>query len=246
MHPECYQILIENAEANEDVDVVACAFDTFLDGTIPDSDSHIEKYDSIIINGGNCAAESMVSADKKTSVRGLAWNKCYKRELLDKVRFDENLIICEDSIFSWEIMKIAGKILLIQSPLYHYRKRKDGSTAKADFKKNYTALEAYSRMIYDVLSSQVVLREPYKNELFRQFIYWIMRTAGSNGSNLRSLKALEKFIELVPDEFDMAGLSRETRRKYAALKISPKSYMCEKRIWVCYNKAKAIIKNIRK
>ena len=158
---------MENIESN-DVDVVACAFDTFLDGSEPNQNYDTSSYTTLFIRGGNSAIESMISADKSASVRGFVWNKIYKRKLLEKVKFDENLIICEDSVFSWEIMKTAKTLQLVQVPLYHYRKRINSSTGSATFEKNYTAVEAYSRMIEDVMEKRVCLGNLYKKELLQR------------------------------------------------------------------------------
>ena len=87
-----------------------------------------------------------------------------------KVKFDENLIICEDSVFSWEIMKTAKTLQLVQMPLYYYRKRINSSTGSANFEKKFTAIEAYSRMIEDIVENRVCLENPYKKELFAQYI----------------------------------------------------------------------------
>lgn len=245
VHPECYQILLENME-NNDVDAVACAFDTFLDGTTPEKDRPIEHYQSLWIEGGDRAAESMVSADKSVSVRGYVWNKLYKRALLEQVRFDENLTICEDSLFSWQIMKAANRLQLLQVPLYHYRKRNDSSTVKADFEKNHTAVEAYARMIRDVLTEQVNLREPYRRELFRQYIYWILRTAESDGAGVQKLSGLRKYMDDVPDTFEMKGLPFERKVKWNALKSSPETFVRVKKGWDFYKNAKRALKALVK
>lgn len=245
VHPECYRILMENIESN-DVDVVACAFDTFLDGSEPNQNYDTSSYTTLFIRGGNSAIESMISADKSASVRGFVWNKIYKRKLLEKVKFDENLIICEDSVFSWEIMKTAKTLQLVQVQLYHYRKRINSSTGRATFEKNYTAVEAYSRMIEDVMEKRVCLGNLYKKELFKQYIYWILHTAESNGANRHELSRLNKYVGLIPDTFEVEELSFEMRRKLIALKNSPDDFIRTMRMWSYYKNIKKLIKTIIK
>ena len=229
-----------------DVDVVACAFDTFLDGSEPNQNYDTSSYTTLFIQGGNSAIESMISADKSVSVRGFVWNKIYKRKLLEKVKFDDNLIICEDSVFSWEIMKTAKTLQLVQVPLYHYRKRINSSTGSANFEKNYTAVEAYSRMIEDVVEKRVCLGNLYKKELFKQYIYWIVHTAESNGANRRKLSMLNKYVGLIPDTFEVEELSFEMRRKLIALKKSPDDFIRTIKMWSCYKNIKKSIKRIIK
>ena len=245
VHPECYRILMENIESN-DVDVVACAFDTFLDGNEPNQNYDTSSYTTLFIQGGNSAIESMISADKSASVRGFVWNKIYKRKLLEKVKFDENLIICEDSVFSWEIMKTAKTLQLVQMPLYHYRKRINSSTGSANFEKNFTAVEAYSRMIEDIVENRVCLENPYKKELFAQYIYWILHTAESNGANTHELLRLNKYVELIPDTFETKELAFEMRRKLNALKKSPDNFIRAMKMWNYYKNFKKSIKTIIK
>lgn len=66
---------------------MACAFNTFLDGSKPNQNYDTSSYNTLFIQGGNSAIESMFSADKSTSVRRFLWNKIYRRTLLDKFKF---------------------------------------------------------------------------------------------------------------------------------------------------------------
>ena len=143
-------------------------------------------------------------------------------------------------------MKIAKTLQLIQVPLYHYRKRLDSSTGSANFEKNYTAVEAYSRMIEDVVEKRVRLENPYKKELFKQYIYWILHTAESNGANRHELLRLNKYVELIPDTFETKELSFEMRRKLNALKNSPDNFIRAMKMWSYYKNSKKSIKTIIK
>lgn len=92
LHPQCYEILLNEIE-NTKADVVACAFDTFVDGEPLAEDQCISTYDVLTFCGGQQAAQSMVSADKNNSVRGLVWNKVYRRPILEKVKFEARLSV---------------------------------------------------------------------------------------------------------------------------------------------------------
>lgn len=188
----------------------------------------------------------MISVDKSTSLRGFVWNKVYKWTLLDKVKFNENLIICEDSVFSWEIMKTAKTLQLVQVPLYHYRKRVNSSTGSVNFEKNYTAVEAYSRMIEDVVKGRVCLKTLYKNELFKQYIYWILHTAESSRVTRHKLLKLNKYVELIPNSISKKDLSFEMQSKFIALKKSPNDFIHTMKMWDYYKNIKKSIKSIIK
>lgn len=225
---------------------MACAFNTFLDGSKPNQNYDISSYNTLFIQGGNSAIESMISANKSTSVRGFLWNKIYRRTLLDKLKFKENLIICEDSVFSWKIMKTAKTLQLVQVPLYHYRKRVNSSTGSANFEKNYTAVEAYSRMIEDVVNGRVCLKNLLKNELFKQYIYWILHTTESSGVTRHKLLKLNKYVELIPNSINTKDLSFEMESKFIALKTSSKDFIRTMKVWDYYKNIKKSIKSIIK
>ncbi|MBR5341250.1 MAG: glycosyltransferase family 2 protein [Erysipelotrichaceae bacterium] len=55
---------------------------------------------------------------------GALWNKLYRKEIIDKykIRMDENISYCEDTIFNLEYLLHANLIYVLKSPVYYYVK----------------------------------------------------------------------------------------------------------------------------
>ena len=55
--------------------------------------------DPIVFIGKSAIYESVTRNEK--SVEGYLWNKVWKREVIGNRLFREDIVMCEDSIFSW-------------------------------------------------------------------------------------------------------------------------------------------------
>ena len=66
------------------------------------------------------------------------WNKLVKRELLlhENIQFVSEFSICEDMIFTIEILEKSERIIFLETPLYHYI-YKQGSNLVNKFHSNY-------------------------------------------------------------------------------------------------------------
>lgn len=67
----------------------------------------------------------------------LIWNKLYKRNVLDGIRFVEGRCI-DDEFFTYKIVMNCEKIVVSEEYLYHYRNRKSGAMGSVD--KHYQRL----------------------------------------------------------------------------------------------------------
>jgi glycosyltransferase involved in cell wall biosynthesis len=68
--------------------------------------------------------KKMISGIQMNSV----WRTLYKKEILEGVRFDENLKTCEDLLFSMEAYTNAQRFAYTAQPLYHYFQGHGGLT----------------------------------------------------------------------------------------------------------------------
>lgn len=59
---------------------------------------------------------------EEATLYGYAWNKLYRRELVDGVRF-QDVVLVEDILFNVEVFDRANRAVFIQKPLYVYKKR---------------------------------------------------------------------------------------------------------------------------
>ncbi|ABJ59254.1 hypothetical protein BTI66_09050 [Lactobacillus delbrueckii subsp. bulgaricus] len=65
-------------------------------------------------------------------VGGYCWNKLYKREVLQGVKFPKNLEVLEDTYFLCSAMKRARKIYYLAEPLYYYCDNQNSATRNMD------------------------------------------------------------------------------------------------------------------
>lgn len=73
---------------------------------------------------------------------GYIWNKCYKKEVLDKyrIRFLEGLSFREDNIFNEAYYRKTEKMRVLSNVLYFYRYSTSGLTYKRVLQKDYLAI----------------------------------------------------------------------------------------------------------
>lgn len=122
IHPRMFEFLLGALEKN-DVDISYCGEVAFKDGERVGFDEYkdysvwrIESRDELL---GHCC-------DDWTGPTNWVWNKLYKRELFEKIRFVENRRM-EDVMISAEILLNVKKAVWINERLYGYRQR-TGST----------------------------------------------------------------------------------------------------------------------
>lgn len=78
------------------------------------------KENKIYLMSGEEALD--YAMDKSDLWVGYPFNKLFKKEILDKykIRFDENLIINEDSLFCYQYLSHCNKVVRDTTPLYNY------------------------------------------------------------------------------------------------------------------------------
>ena len=92
---------------------------------------------------------AMKIAGRKRYVMGYLWNKFFLTEIisLNKIRFDETIAICEDSLFCQEYASYCSNVICVTNVLYHYRDNDNSVTRNKFSKKNCTVFDAYKRII---------------------------------------------------------------------------------------------------
>ncbi len=86
--------------------------------------------------------------DNRYLLAAVAWNKLYRRDLFNYIRFPEGKI-CEDGYIMHEIFGKCSKSILTLEKLYYYRIRSDSILGSGYSIKNFTHLEGcYRRICY--------------------------------------------------------------------------------------------------
>ena len=163
---EMYEILIKNLDSTNS-DVSACPF-------VEDHNLNKNKIvnlqnknlSPLIFEGGVQIYDS-VTQDKQ-SVAGYVWNKVWKRELIGAHRFREDIVMCEDSIFTWQVLKMAKRACFYDIPMYHYRIRRTSATRNSSIEKTMGALTSYELMLDD---AEILSDEAVRN-LSIQYLWW--------------------------------------------------------------------------
>jgi len=119
----------------------------------------------------------------------LAWNKLYRRELFETIRYPVGKIH-EDSFVSYQLLYRSGKVVYISEELYHYRHRDDSITGKPFNRKRFDGVEAFrNRMLFsiehDLCVNKAVRR--YLSE-YRCFIEQYSKQNPADRSYLHDLK----------------------------------------------------------
>lgn len=85
---------------------------------------------------------------RENGIRGFACNKVYKAEIINQIRFDKNIKVCEDLLFNFEVSfnNLKLKYYFIDKPLYYYFQNRDSACSKK-FYSDLTKFIAYERII---------------------------------------------------------------------------------------------------
>ena len=94
------------------------------------------------------------------TIGGFVWNKFFKRDLLQDIRFDENMQICEDTYFVCRFLQKARKVEYVGTPLYLYRLHADSTVSKVQNLFDQAGNLKYV-LVYEQLLREHIIEEPY-------------------------------------------------------------------------------------
>lgn len=116
---DAYEIMMK-ALQQTDSDVAACGYkteysDSFRPKTVNESVAMPFIYDSSeeCLNG--------IGGGTEHCLAGFIWNKVIRKEAVQNIRFREDIPICDDLYFVYELMASIKRACCIGIPLYHYR-----------------------------------------------------------------------------------------------------------------------------
>ncbi len=128
--PNMFEILYKNM-VTSDADVSVCKANNCTkqagDGTVDSS----PENDIAIFN----MSESIENIFIGRHFVGHVWNKLFKAELIDGIRFCEEISVMEDTLFSISAILRAKRVCFTKKPLYNYLTRQ-GSVLRRGFNEN--------------------------------------------------------------------------------------------------------------
>lgn len=121
VRPEIYDFLVSLTQTYE-ADIAHCGYRKMhFDGTFQD----VEGTDLLLEQDSWEACRCLLEGRHFT---GGLWNKLYRRELFDGIRFDPSLKINEDVLLNVQLFLKAKKLVFQDKPLYCYYERTQSAT----------------------------------------------------------------------------------------------------------------------
>ncbi|MBV6736454.1 glycosyltransferase [Priestia megaterium] len=126
VHPEMYKVLLE-VITNNDCDIAECGFKEVFS-----EEAEVNNYINSIGSGKiYLRKQALLSSIMDHHCRTYVWNKLYKRELWEKIRFPYGKIY-EDVFTTHKVINEATKLIKVEQVLYYYFQR-DGSIVNSKF-----------------------------------------------------------------------------------------------------------------
>ncbi len=129
IHPQCIERLLDCINRYE-ADIAVCKTNSFLDEK---SINYNVIGNSVIASTGEEMCRRLLYG-LNDSGNVIAWNKLYKRELFEDVRYPEGLVY-EDVATTHELYWKANKVAYLKDELAFYRSKRKGSITHSDNKK---------------------------------------------------------------------------------------------------------------
>lgn len=109
--------------------------DTHKDDMAPVSD------DIEMLTSHEMISDKLWSDDSNTLLFTLAWNKLFRRDFFEDIRFQDKILLHEDEEFSTRLYLPLYKLCIIRHSLYGYRKNENSLTYRAFSTRNCVILD---------------------------------------------------------------------------------------------------------
>lgn len=162
--PQMFEIMIKAMEDTAS-DVVACGYKTEY-GVVHLNNYHSIPNAKIFIGNDECAKGI------SNGLAGFIWNKVIRKDKIAALRFRNDIPICDDLYFNYQLMLQINKAALIDLPLYHYRYVAVSLSKTAPIFRYMGCLEGMNRLIKWVDSNVPICGA----DIRRNFIFWNTKT----------------------------------------------------------------------
>lgn len=138
---DTFEFLISYAEAR-DTDVTGCGFCL----SYPNGEEKFFDNRERFIDGTRELVMWMLSGGLAANA---AWGKLYKRNLFDKIHFDEKCDLCEDDEFSFRAAKMVKSYLCLPDAKYHYFQNYNSGMILSNGFVSHTPIDVATAIIED-------------------------------------------------------------------------------------------------
>lgn len=178
-----------NKAKEEDLDVVACDTNAIYSNYI--------KYISSNIKESNSNTKDLM-----INAYAVIWNKIYKKELLDDIKFKEHMSFCEDVLFLYMIYPKIKKIGVINEALHNYLQRENSLTYTYN-EKLYQLIDSLDNVV--AYYKQNNLFDEYREELEYSYVRYLYATfikrLAKTKNKKEFIRGLDYVITKVKKEF---------------------------------------------
>lgn len=139
--PLYIETLVEMCTRNN-VPLAACSYKTFTETVV--IPTAIDDHQDYLFSGEDRWRSFF---QDRHSVEGFLWNKVFKKELLQDIRFDETLVQNEDVLFVFQALRNCQTIVVTDDVLYFYRLNPYSAMAHLDSFKFECAITSVNKMM---------------------------------------------------------------------------------------------------
>lgn len=126
------------------------------------------------------------------------WNKLYKREVVNNIRFDENVYYAEDVQFNYFAVKNVERVALTNTTLYVYVQRKSYAVNSKFNEKRLSGVNAINVIVEDCLQYFPEIASVAKAWYYMvnlEMLYWIWKY------KVQDFKTAKKLLIEIKDNF---------------------------------------------
>ncbi len=225
--PQAFEIMID-ALVKSNSDIVACGYRTEY-GNI-----HLATHSVIpetrIFSGGKEAAKGI-----SNGLTGFIWNKITKKSAIGSLRFRDDIPICDDLFFNYQLMLRVEKAVVVDLPLYHYRYVAVSLSKTAPITRYMGCLAGMNRLVKWVEENVPKCTD----DIRRNFIFWNTKTCEQmlNDYHPEAFKQVQQYITESKDYIEGCStriklLAKSILKSWSRNKPLGKFFLNMKRIYV--------------
>lgn len=211
----CYETLINLIKENN-ADISICNFKSVINDK-----EQLDKYEKFVIEKFNNIEALNQIYDKKNVEFILAWNKLFKKELLENNKFPKGKIH-EDEFLIPKIIYNAKCIIYLNRQLIYYRKTENSIMNRTFNKKRLDYIEALNdRNMFFEENNLIELQQKNINRLSSEIIrhYCLSKEAVDN-----ERKEIQNYLLKCIEKIRIADLTKKEKIKIVIFKFSPNIY----------------------
>lgn len=202
----CFELYAEAKESN--ADIIMC--DLFIDYDDKKTEVYNMKLDrNKIISSEDGLKEILTEIN---NVKGYSCNKLYKKSFLieNNIKYPEDIILYEDSVFNILAFSKATKIKYIDKPLYHYFQRNDSATKKFN-EKNIKNAKVIIELVKQHLKDENKF-EKFEEEYYSFSLRVVMNTIFNINKSDYNLREKSKLINQLIIECNMSDIISNSKK----------------------------------